>query len=160
MTRVRVRTQPPAAPAAPPEQPRSAVQRNARTPAPTPPAPGPRQRLRTRADAAAPVTLPNPAATGATGTVVVERERTSQGVSITEQASIEHPIRRLPDGTFTPAYVRVGGGATVQPRQYESVRISVEVTLPCYPDAAGLEGAYAEAVAFVTSKVDDQLSQI
>jgi hypothetical protein len=124
--------------------PRSRIQRHA-APAPTP---APRTRVRT--DRSAPVPV-HGLAKG-----FVEVSHATSGVI--DSHMIEHVEfnRRMPDGTFECARIAVGGGVTISPVQYESVRIEVRLELPVFPSPEEYQKGYEECAAFVERTIREQ----
>jgi len=59
-----------------------------------------------------------------------------------------------------PAYVSIGGRITKNLGNYESIQISVSVTLPCFPSDKGVRDMRAKASAMVEEFVDIELQSI
>lgn len=56
-----------------------------------------------------------------------------------------------------PAYVGVKGGVTQSPRQFEFIRIDVEVRLPCHAHDEALDAAYQRASRKVNEYLNAEL---
>lgn len=54
-----------------------------------------------------------------------------------------------------PAYVRCSAGVTKSTGNYESLRVDVAVTMPCY--AEEVERTYTEVSDFVASKLEEEI---
>jgi hypothetical protein len=59
----------------------------------------------------------------------------------------------LPDN---PAYVKVGGGMTVSPQPYESIRIDISVSLPCGTSDREICKAKKRASAFLEEFIAEE----
>jgi len=58
------------------------------------------------------------------------------------------------DESDPPAYVRVGGGLTINQGNFESLRIDCSVSIPCKRDS--IEEAYIIASDFVADKIAEE----
>lgn len=56
-----------------------------------------------------------------------------------------------------PAYVRVGAGVTKSTGNYESLRIDVAVTVPCYKEQ--IKSTAKEAAEFVAATLDKEIDE-
>ena len=56
----------------------------------------------------------------------------------------------------TPAYVRVTGGATHNMGNYESVRVSVSVEMPCDPNEDAVRNTYQQLSQWVDSMIQQE----
>lgn len=74
-----------------------------------------------------------------------------------KQEAVEKVIEVREFGT-APAQVMVEYGLTINLGNYESARVAVSLSLPCY--AEEVEDAYEFATKFVEKKVQEQLDQI
>lgn len=64
------------------------------------------------------------------GSIVKTRTRKTGGQSVDELDEVD---RFIGEDCINPAYVTIGGRVTKNLGNYESVQISVSVTLPCIP---------------------------
>ena len=69
---------------------------------------------------------------------------------ITDEVYEERHIHKF---ISEPAYVRVGAGVTKNMGDYESLRVDVSITMPCYPEHVD------ELYPILADKVADRLSE-
>lgn len=56
----------------------------------------------------------------------------------------------------TPAYVRASAGVTKNLGDYESLRLDVSITIPCYVEH--VEETYQEAATWVSERLDQEIN--
>lgn len=56
-----------------------------------------------------------------------------------------------------PAYVRVSASTTKNLGDFNSVKVSVDVSLPCYPEGTEIDRAYDICSAWVNQKIQDEV---
>ena len=91
--------------------------------------------------------------------------KTTSTVSRTnyDMGTLEEPVRdteetvEVPIFKTEPAYVKVSASVTKQPRPYESVRVQVDISLPCNPVGSEIEHAYDIASSWVNEKIQEEL---
>lgn len=88
--------------------------------------------------------------------MVISREFRDQGKVVDEEQ--EEKVLRIHKFVTIPAMVTVRYGLTMNLGNYESARVDVEVTVPCYKEE--LEEGYAEAVTFVEEKINKEVHEI
>jgi hypothetical protein len=59
--------------------------------------------------------------------------------------------------TTEPAYVRVGSGVTKNLGNFESLRVDVSITMPCYPEE--IDAVYRDLSEKVSSLLDEEVSK-
>lgn len=57
----------------------------------------------------------------------------------------------------SPAYVRVSASATKNLGNFNSVKVQVDISLPCYPEGTEIDRVYDIASAWVNQKIQDEL---
>ena len=93
----------------------------------------------------------------ATGEAIIDRVQRSGGQPIEEIRDVANPEEVLPD--LQPvAKVRVAGSITQNLGDYNSVRVGVEIEIPCAPDDVSIEAAYARASEFVDVKLTEEMN--
>lgn len=88
------------------------------------------------------------------GSVTVSRAFYNMGEMYSEEEStdtVSVPI------FSNPAHVKVSGSVTKNIGNYESVKVAVEVTLPCHAEGSEIEKAYDIASTFVNHKIQDEV---
>ncbi len=88
--------------------------------------------------------------------IVVTRSFRDRGVDVDEDA--EEEALRVHKFVTTPAQVTARYGLTLNLGNYESARVDVEVTVPCYVEE--IEEAYAEAITFVEEKIRQDVDEL
>lgn len=75
-----------------------------------------------------------------------------------DESTVSPPSREFEEEVSTPdpAYVSVGGGLTKNMGDYNSVKISVSVTLPCDPDEDSVRECYEKTSKLVDEFLDDE----
>lgn len=100
-------------------------------------------------------------ATGNEGKIVVNTQVRRSGYNFGEQYS--EPEREttekitVPIFETAPAYVRVSASTTRNMGDFNSVKVSVDVSLPCYPEGSEIDRAYDICSAWVNQKIQDEL---
>ena len=72
----------------------------------------------------------------------------------------EHTERFVGAEEISPAYVTIGGRVTKNLGNYESVQISVSVTLPCAPTEAAVKDTQAKASSLVDERMETELGNL
>lgn len=100
-----------------------------------------------------------PSASGKEGKLVVSRTRVwwENGEESEEVSEENEPITVRPFAT-DPVYVSVKKGFTKQPRRYESIRVDVSLTFPCYVEEAAQ--VYQEVSDKVEELLDEEYSKL
>jgi len=91
-------------------------------------------------------------------TSVTSTQRKDKGQVIHEEES--HDSEILSESILNPAHVTVGGSFTKNLGNYESVKITVQLTRPCFDEEEEIERVYAEATEWVGGKIDEQVEQV
>lgn len=81
---------------------------------------------------------------------VISKLKTVDGEEIAEEMDVEQ-------FETEPAYVRASAGVTRNLGDYESLRVDVSVTLPCYKE--DVERAYGVAADTVAEYLDEEVSK-
>lgn len=78
---------------------------------------------------------------------------TASGVGIEEEKRKVLNVRKF---ETDPAFVRVGAGVTKSTAPYESIRIEVAITVPCYVEE--IEAVYQRAEALVSDMLEESIT--
>jgi len=89
---------------------------------------------------------------------VVKAITKKSGGAVTD--SVDNVERFVGEDVNDPAYVTVGGKLTRNLGNYESVQITVSVTLPCEPTEQAVRAIRAKASSLVEEFVDLELKSI
>jgi len=88
------------------------------------------------------------AASGHQGTALVQTG---------DQESVSQNVGGILD-CMNPGFVAVGGSMTVNLGDYESVKVSVTVTLPSFPDDASMKKTYTRCARMVDEFLNKELA--
>lgn len=88
------------------------------------------------------------------GKITVNSELWADGEIIDENEAEEIVVQRFES---EPAYITVGAGLTKQPRKYESLRVDVRVSMPCYPEQ--LDQTFENIAEYVAVKLEDEMDK-
>lgn len=91
--------------------------------------------------------------TGARGTINSSREVKTSGAASAAVSEISKEIQATVKDP-NPGYVGVTGGLTKNMGDYNSIKVAVQVSLPCEPTDQGVKDAYAKASALVDEFLD------
>lgn len=97
---------------------------------------------------------PDVATAQGTRTVRSRREKAGQEIDGSEVEDQETEIHKF---TTDPAYVRVNAGVTKNMGSYESLRIDVSVSMPCYKEQ--VDRTYEELSERVYKMLDEELKK-
>ena len=78
----------------------------------------------------------------------------SSGIGIAEDKRKALEVRKFES---EPAYVRVSAGVTKNLGNYESLRVDVAITAPCYPEE--VEKVQKRVAALVADMLDEEVEQ-
>lgn len=94
------------------------------------------------------------------GTIKVFRAYSASGALMDEDEGLEEMDARNFD--VEPAYVSVNHGRTVNIGNYESVRVDVRVSLPCYAEEVGEALLHADntAINYLEDVVKDYVEEL
>lgn len=93
---------------------------------------------------------------GKNGTLVVTVKKTQAGtVNADYEKREEIEVSRF---VTTPALVTAGAGATLNMGNYESLRIDVRVSLPCYVEE--IDGMYLKARDWVDERLSKEIEEV
>jgi len=93
-------------------------------------------------------------------TVKVFRAYTSSGALMSEDEGFEEiEVRKF---EVEPAYISVNHGRTMNLGDYESARLDVRVSVPCYPEEINEALLYADKTAhdFLEDSIDEYVKEI
>lgn len=79
---------------------------------------------------------------------------TSSGVGVADEKRKVIEVRKF---ATEPAYVRVNAGVTKNLGNYESLRVDVAITVPCYSEE--IEKVQKRAAALVADMLDEEVEQ-
>ena len=91
---------------------------------------------------------------GAEGSTTVRRAFYNMGDMYSEEERTDTITVPLFEN---PAYVKVSGSVTRNMGDFNSVRVSVDVSLPCHPEGSEIDRAYDIASSVVNQKVQDEV---
>ena len=91
------------------------------------------------------------------GTMVKSVERKSGSETVSKSESVE---RFVAIDEVSPAYVSIGGSVTKNLGDYNSVKITAQVTLPCAPTAEACRITKDLASKMVDEYVGEELDQL
>lgn len=100
-----------------------------------------------------------PQAQGAEGTITVRRALYNMG-NLTEVQRDDQERVRVQLFETDPGFVTVGGGVTRNLGDFNSAKVEVRVSLPCYPEASEVERCYQVASATVDDMIRRELELV
>jgi len=64
------------------------------------------------------------------------------------------------ESMLNPAHVTVGGSVTKNLGDYESAKVAVQITRPCFDTDEAIEHTYSQCAAWVDTKIREELAKV
>lgn len=97
---------------------------------------------------------PKPKVTAVQSTQRVSMNVTQSGATVEDNETIERDVHVF---VTDPAYVRVNAGVTKKIGEYESLRVDVSITMPCYKEV--VDETFTELSDKVALLLDNEVDQ-
>lgn len=89
--------------------------------------------------------------------ITVKRPSYNFGEQFEESTTERNQTVEVPVINSPPAYVRVSASVTKNMGNFNSIKVQVDVSLPCYPEGTEIDRTYDICSSWVNQKIQDEI---